>query len=236
MDQVRLPLVSRERELNLLADALRNRQSRLVTGPAGIGKTRLIDEALALTDTLHIRIPYWPKTLHELLVRMAEHLGCHPPQRGPSKQPTSKELKGAILRQLKDHPRCVILDHVGTAEAPTYRFLQQIYFARSCSLVMAARSRSELGYLRRLLWDPREEIALNPLSRADSHRLFDLCAGQHFDEDALCSLRQRVVGAAQGIPGVIVALCQLARRPEYWNGKRLLFAPLWMDTILAVKR
>lgn len=151
MDQVRLPLVSRERELNLLADALRNRQSRLVTGPAGIGKTRLIDEALLLTDTSHILISHWPKTPHELLVRMAEHLGCHPPQRGPSKQPASKELKGAILRQLKDHSQCVILDHVGTVEAPTYRFPEQIYFARGCSLVVAARSRSEFGYLRRLL-------------------------------------------------------------------------------------
>lgn len=77
---------------------------------------------------------------------------------------------------------------------------------------------------------------MKPLSRADSHRLFDLSAGQHFDEDALCLLRQRVVDAAHGVPGVIVALCQLAQRPDCWNGKRLLLAVLWMNTIMAVPR
>lgn len=236
MSEGTLPFLARWRELDALAETLCARQPRLITGPAGVGKTRLIEEALALSGVEHIRIPSWPDVLHELLVRMAARLDRRPVRSAEFKRLTSAGLKSAILRQLHEQPRCVVLDHVGDAEPRTYRFLQEVYHLRGCCLVVAASSRAEIGCLGKLLWDPREEIALEPLSRTDSLKLFDLAAARYqLDMGEIDSLRDRVVRAAHGIPGQIVAMCRLARRPEYRRGMHIMFVPLRIDAMISSK-
>ena len=231
-----IPLLGRRDEVRTLADALRARKSCLITGPAGIGKTRLIQEALAVSRQPLLRVGR-PGVLHGLLVELAERLSCPAGRFASVRQATSAALKPCVLDALRRAPRCVILENVGAASPPMYRFLQQLYHVPGVCLIVTAASRDSLGHLRKLLWDPREEIALDPLTRAEAADLFDAAARAYllesFDLDAF---RGQVLAAAQGNPGQILTMCRMACRPEYQDGRHIKFLPLRMDALTAFVR
>lgn len=225
-----MPLLSRRRERELLAQAMRGSHSRLITGPPVTSKARLIEEALVSAGVDHIRIAARPGVLNGLLPALASSLNPDGCQRTQDRKATSIALMARILRQLVEWPRCIFLDPVYAADPRTYRFLQKIYYPPRCSLVLATSSRPETGYLSKLLWDPREEIKLKPLPRSAAYRMFDLVARRHhLGRTDISSLRRRVVSAAHGIPGLIVAICRLAEESEYRSGDHILFAPLCID-------
>jgi hypothetical protein len=223
-----VPLVGRRAELEALAIALRSRQSRLATGPPGIGKTRMLAEALAREDGPHVVLRA-PRTLHDLLTQLAALLSC--PVAGRT---TSSVLKAAVLPVLRAEPRAILLDDASDCDPRMYRFLQAVYHSPGSCLIATARSRGSLGHLRKLLWDPREEVCLKPLSHVEAGALFDGAAAAYkLSELDLDDFRNRTLASARGNPGQIVAMCRLAARPEYRRGRRIQFLPLRMDALPA---
>lgn len=227
-----IPLVSRACEVESLRAALCARQSRLVTGAAGTGKSRLLREALAAAAQSNVLVSPWPGVLHDLLVTLAQSLGCRYGRYPDLRKAPSASLKPLILASLRDEPRCIIAEDVREADARTYRFLQQIYYIPGCCLILSAHSPSELGHLRKLLWDPREEIALKPLARPEAARLFEIAASRFaLDTLDLIDFRAKVLASARGNPGQIITMCRLASRPEYRHGAHIHFLPLRIDAL-----
>jgi hypothetical protein len=227
IDDRLIPLAGRLSEVRELVRALEMRQSRLITGPPGMGKTRLLAEAVSAYAAPYLLIRR-PLVLHDLLVRLAETLACH------SYGATSMSLKPAVLEALRDEPRAIFLEDVTNADPRMYRFLQAIYHSPGNCLIVTARSRASLGYLRRLMWDPREEIRLQPLKRAEAAELFEAAVAAHkLDSLDLDDFRNRVLRSAGGNPGQIVAMCRLAAHPEYRQGLHIKFLPLRMDALPA---
>lgn len=232
----RLPMVGRGREVQKLVRALQARESRLVTGERGIGKTRLLDEAVSISGEPCLLVPA-PAVLHELLVRLAETLRCRVERCPVLRRATTVTLKGAVLEAMKTQPRPILLEDVQHADPRMYRFLQQLYHLPGGCLIVTARSRDRLGYLRRLLWDPREEIALEPLTQSECARLFDLAMSAYqLDSVDLQEFRRKVLESARGNPGQILAMCRLAVLPQYRTGGRIKFLPLRMDVLPAFGR
>lgn len=228
-----IPLVGRREELRALTSALRARRSCLVAGPRGIGKTRLIEEALNASGQPVVRLRT-PGVLHELLVELAQQLSCPAGRFGDVRRATSIALKPAVQDALRKRPRCVVLDDVADADPRMYRFLQQVYYIPRVCLVVGAKSRDSLGFLRKLLWDPREEISLKPLSRAEASALFEsACHAFRLDTLNVDEFRSKVLAAAQGNPGQILTMCEMASRPEYQAGRHIMFLPLRIDALTA---
>ena len=93
-----VPMVGRRSEVTFLASTLCSRKSCLVAGPSGMGKTRLVEEALALSGQPALVLQRAP-VLHQLLLRLASGLGC-----SAVRPATSIRLKGFVLEALRLSP------------------------------------------------------------------------------------------------------------------------------------
>jgi hypothetical protein len=225
IDDRLIPLVGRGCELQQLKMALRMRQSRLITGSAGMGKTRLLVEAGSQWAAPYLLIRS-PLVLHELLVELAQALRCR------VTGTTTMALKPAVLESLKREPRVLLVEDARRADPRMYHFLQAIYRTHGNCLIVTARSRESLGYSGRLFWDPRQQIPLPPLKSAQAAAVF-AAAVKAYDLDALDldAFRSQALRSARGNPGQIVAMCRLAAQPEYRQGRHVKFLPLRMDAL-----
>jgi len=228
-----VPLFGRRDEVRTLTNALCTRKSCLILGPKGIGKTRLLQESLSIARQPYVYIE-GAEVLHQLLVELAARLSCPAGRFGSVRNATSVALKPSVLDAIRKLPRCLVLENVADADPRMYRFLQQVYYVPGACLIVTAGSRDCLGHLRKLLWDPREEIALKPLTRTEALSLFDVASRMYrlesFDLDAF---RCKVLTAAQGNPGQILTMCRMASRPEYQDGRHIKFLPLRIDALTA---
>jgi hypothetical protein len=228
-----VPLFGRQDEVRTLTNALCARKSCLVLGPKGIGKTRLLQESLSIAQQPYVSVER-PEVLHGLLVELAERLSCPAGRFGSIRKATSIALKPTVQNALRKKSRCLVLEDVAGADPRMYRFLQKVYYIPDVCLIVTATSRDGVGHLRKLLWDPSEEISLKPLTRPEARSLFDVASRmyrlQSFDLDAF---RRKVLAAAQGNPGQIVTMCRMASFPEYQAGRHIKFLPLRVDALTA---
>ena len=240
------PLLGLGGEQQRLRDAFRKRESLLITGAAGAGKTALIHAAIADEANARDIVPiHYSANLHRLLVDLTRSLlaAKHKALRNRAKpsadvekwlsEQTSIHLKGLLWSSLEADPLTIVLDGIDGASFPMYRFLQRLYFAPGMAIIAAARDTGTLGVLARLFWDPRKMLHIRPLNHADAERLFDLAAKKFSLEQLnVDEFREKVLGAAQGNPGEIIEMCRLAANPLYISGKHIKFAPLRIDVLM----
>jgi GTPase SAR1 family protein len=240
-----LPLIGMVRERQALVNAVKRRESSLLLGPGGSGKTTLVQSLLpGYQEKAPIYIPQF-ETPHDLLVlitrallRSGHKLVLRKGTTGSDWEKwlsgkTSVDLKGILWRSLEAEPRTLILDGVNRAGQPTYRFLQRLYFAPGMAIIATARDQLHLGELGRLFWDPRKTIHVQPLTDAEALRLFE-AAADHFElrRLRLDEFREKVLDAARGNPGEIVEMCRLAAKPQYVAGNYIKFALIRIDALM----
>jgi hypothetical protein len=236
-----LPLIGMGRELSRVAGAIRNRESLLVLGPAGAGKTKILKTAAAEQGKGIAYVAY-VADLHQVLIRLAEALFAAghraigrkfanvPDVRRWLGSQTSVHLRGLLWTALEAEPFTIVLDGVDGAGARTYRFVQRIYHTRGVAVIASARDGRALEMLGRLFWDPRLTLQLRPLQPPEALELFERSVRRlRLPDLDLEDFRRRVLDTARGNPGEIVEMCRLAADPQYWSGRHIKFAPLRID-------
>jgi AAA ATPase domain len=233
-----LELIGLSREREALVSAVRRRESLLLIGPAGSGKTALVRSALEAElhrDPL-VYVPHFD-TLHALLVAIARELLRYGNGRFRSAaDQTSIHLKGLLWEAFEREPMPVVLDGVNAAGHQTYRFFQRLYFTRGMTLIATARDHAHLGELGRLFWDPRQTRSMQPLADIEARRLFEAAADRFQIRGLdLEDFREKALDAAKGNPGQIVEMCRFAANPMYLtDGRHIKFAPLRIDVLMAL--
>lgn len=181
-----LPFVGMAKEAQRLTLAFATGDPLLLLGPKGCGKTRLIREALCSNQ--HVQYVAWVPTLHGVLAAMARTLiaarhASFISRAKPGADPeawltaqTSIHLKGLLWTALESAPVPMMLDGIGGASFPTYRFLQRIYHTRGMALFAASRDAISLGAMARLFWNPAKALNVPPLHERDAEQLFEAAA------------------------------------------------------------
>jgi GTPase Era involved in 16S rRNA processing len=163
---------------------------------------------MAVSDVQVVR---GPGQLQKLLVECAKQLNCRAKGFPALDRALSIALKPLVVGSLRQTPRCVVIEDLADSDQRMYRFLQELCYVPSVYLIVSTTSRGSVGFLRKLLWDPREVILLGPLSRSESQRVFD-AAADRFDLRTLDldDFRAKVVAAARGNP-VRSSRCAVSR-------------------------
>ncbi len=236
-------LFGRERETRRVLQAIHRRESLLIWGPAGAGKSALLHGAIAAAPYRIRARCIWidgAKGRKQILRQIVGALHqCRDGaissvtgwnsyedsefQRWLARQ-TSRGLGGLAAEVLRDTGYWLVLDHFPPATHAMARLLSD--FMRRCKtpvyLTARGHSRKEIGDAWKLYWNPERWLELGPLTESAAKELFDSCSQAGWlDARDLEKARMEILRASGKIPGAIRAMCALAREPRFQAGGRI---------------
>jgi hypothetical protein len=233
-------LFGREPETRRLLGAIQRRESLLICGPAGAGKSALLQEAIARTPVQIRSRCVWIEGASgrkEILRQLvgALHQGGDSVvsaaaggtsadkakfQRWLARQP-SRRLGGLAARAMRETPYWVFLDHLPAATHAVARLLDD--FTRLCRtpVYLAARghSKKEIGHAWKLYWNPDRRLEVGALAEPAASQLLEICwEANGLEACELEEARMEILRAGGKLPGAIRAMCALAREPRFQSG------------------
>lgn len=235
--------MGREPETQRFFQAMRRRESLLLCGPAGVGKTALLRAAIARAPGQIQTLCIWIegtssrkgilRQIAGALHQSSDAVVCGAAgrnsadektfQRWLTKQ-TSRRLGGLAAQAMRESDYWLFFDHVPTVTHALARLLSD--FMRRCKapVYLTARSQSkhEIGEARKLYWNPEMRLELGALTESAATDLFKSCwqAGGPEALD-LEQARLEILRASGKNPGAILAMCALAREPRFQSGGRI---------------
>jgi hypothetical protein len=247
--------VDRKRESRRLENAILKRQSLMICGPAGIGKTALISRVIASLPAglkgrcLEIQ---GAKDLQDLLRQLIRGLYN---RKDPNlrrklhaegisvltfeawlKGLSSSRLKGTLYQTVERGDYRVFLDHLAPLSQATAKVIKELFWMRNTPVYLLVRDEKEqrIDQLRRFFyWGDREILALPPLPMNAAAELLENCIGRfdlaRFD---LSDLRAEVLVLSKHIPGAIVKMCMLAADPRYQYESRIKVKSVYIDYLM----
>ena len=216
-----MKLIGLETELSIVREHLRADKNLAVCGPAGVGKTALVQAALAgRTDAVYCGDTATLKTACESLLTV---LGM------TVAEADNVQRKRAVLRALRRRRSVVVFDHVGRVSPKLLSLLDNLHGSHPLIVVTRSLAWKDIGHLKMILYD-FDTLELTNLSEPDLRQLVRAQINQlgltvpnpaEFEHD--------LWRLSHGNPGFIVALCQQAEQGHYIFGRRLATRLLDLD-------
>lgn len=246
--------LDREKESQRLRQAIRNRESLLLWGPADAGKSALIWKVLSelprdraraclavsgvhsLQDLLRGLVfalveagsPYLREKLERENVREAGYLRW-------LKAQSSLRLKGILYRALPEREYWIFLNHLPPLSHAAAKLVRRFVWMCNTPVYLEARGarEGEIGRVADLYWFERHCLALGPLPVRAARELLELSI-RRFGLTKLDveSFREEILRLSGRLPGAIVALCARAAKPEYQFGRQIKTKLLHIDYLM----
>jgi len=250
-----IPLVDRENEALRLHDAILKRESLLISGPAGMGKTALLLKVLSELPSAMARHCFYlsgvegvQPLLRGLLQRHYElddatlrrqlRVECIRENTFKSwlkHQPTSR-LKGAVYRSMEKGSYWVFLDHLPPLTHAEAKIVRELVWMRKTPVFLLARGPTErdIGRVGNIYWGSRQQLSLDSLPEQAGRELLECCIRKFaLGNLELEDFRKEVLRLSGLVPGTIVRMCHLAQAPKYRYGSRLKTKLIHIDCLMS---
>ncbi len=247
-------LIGREFELTEIVEAIRERHSLLVYGPAGSGKSALLQAALAsLPEEVRHRCfaalaegtPHaiWQNLIRCLFAARDPEVMCRVTSEAASIEhferwltaQSSLRLRGILRRAAWAGQYCFVLEAAGPVPGAVCRLLKEWIWSDRTPAILFGRGRTEteLGRAAKLYWHDGMRLALGALEAADAEALIRHCIKRFglagFADDEFFDF---VLQQSERMPGRILRLCELAAQPRYQFDGHIKTHTLTVDFLL----
>jgi len=228
----------REDDMQSLKERLQERKPFLLYGPSGVGKTLLMRNiAEAMSSVLCCESPASMQTVFRRLAQALLERN-HPRvtracrDRDGIQTKSAVSLRGIVMDALREASYSIVLDAI---EQPSQSFAAAVREIVSwCSTPVVAIARShhmeDTGFLQPLYSGRLARFEL---------RNFDPASAEEFAEQVVkraglsaSNIREfvgKVLEFAEGNPGAIVSMLQMAASPRYRSEERIKITPLYID-------
>ena len=249
-------IIDRKIESLRLHQAIGKRESLLICGPAGVGKTALISKVLAelpgdmarsvisvdgviglrplLRALLHNLHAAEDSTLRKQL--RAEGVGREGFKNWLKSQHTSR-LKGAVYRSMQIASYWVFLDHLPPLTLALAKVVRELVWMRNTPVYPVTRGSSleEVGHVANTYWGEHQRLILEPLPESAARELLESCI-RRFDlaRLKLDDFRKAVLLMSGCNPGALVRMCELAAEPRYHHGSKIKVRLIHIDYLMSL--
>jgi hypothetical protein len=250
-----IPFVDREDEAFRLRDAILKRESLLINGPAGIGKSALILRVLSElplamahhcfylsgVDGVRPLLRWLIQRLYEsddaTLRRQLHAEGIREStfKSWLKRQPTSR-LKGAVYRSMEMGSYWLFLDHLPPLTRTEGKIVRELVWMRKAPVFLLARGPTErdVGHAGNVYWGSRQQLSLGPLPAQAGRELLERCIQKSgLEKLDLERFREEVLRLSGLVPGTIIRMCRLAQTPKYQFGSRLKTKLIYVDCLMS---
>jgi len=235
-------IFGREHELQMLREKLQQRRSFLLYGPAGVGKSLLLQSLLA--EFPRLIICGGSSGAHAVFSSVALALAARRDSTvvarlGPCPQEAIRKksaaaLRGIVFEALQKGPYQCVLDSPGFVAQSFAGQIKQM--AESSALVVVARSAhmEDLGFLLSLFPGRAARFELRNFSPPVALDFARFSAGRSALAAAnLEAFLEYVAEASAGNPGMIAAMVAMAQQTRYRSGNNIMSRPLYIDLRLS---
>jgi hypothetical protein len=230
--------VGRKRESRRLREAILSRQSLMIAGANGAGKTALIQNSIReLPPSTRKSCLYIGtlKDLHYMLERilirlyeagdtrwMSEFRAAGLTKTNLTSQLrcfSSSRLRGMVYRVVQGKGYRIFLDHCPALTPSVARVIKELFWMRQTPvyLVPSGAMEAEIAMAGRFFyWNEQQILRLGPLPLGAARKLLQHCIQEYGLEGLeLDAFPDEVLELSHRVPGAIVTICKMAANPHY---------------------
>jgi hypothetical protein len=231
-------IFGREEELQALKQRLLKRNSFLLHGPSGVGKTLLIRSlqpqvpATLYCENSETTQVVFRSVAHTLLALGDQrvHTSCR--NRDGIQAKSAVSLKGIVMDALREGSYWIVMDHLNRPSQSFAAAIREVINWCSTPVIAVARSShmEDTGFLQPVYSDRSEKYELKNLDAAAAEGFAqEIVKRAGLSASNIGEFLTKVLELSEGNPGAILSMLEMAKYPKYRTDEHIKITPLYID-------